>query len=180
MKKISINLILIIMLALMLIGCEMQTSTNVEVAATKQSVVVNTEEVLQHNYAQYFTITENGISKVVKEEYLDKSNLSSEIGSYIITCTYKNKIASLIVNVEKLTGIEIKVSQESIEINNVDVYIHNYKEYFSIVDNGETINVIDEYLDLSNLRTSEGNYRISCTYKNKRDGFLPFYNHCRR
>ena len=65
MKKISINLILIIMLALMLIGCEMQTSTNVEVAATKQSVVVNTEEVLQHNYAQYFTITENGISKVV-------------------------------------------------------------------------------------------------------------------
>lgn len=166
MKKISINLILIIMLALMLIGCEMQTSTNVEVAATKQSVVVNTEEVLQHNYAQYFTITENGISKVVKEEYLDKSNLSSEIGSYIITCTYKNKIASLIVNVEKLTGIEITVSQESIEINNVDVYIHDYKQYFSIVDNGETINVIDEYLDLSNLRTSEGNYRISCTYKN--------------
>ena len=78
MKKISINLILIIMLALMLIGCEMQTSTNVEVAATKQSVVVNTEEVLQHNYSQYFTITENGISKVVKERIEECMNYLEE------------------------------------------------------------------------------------------------------
>lgn len=166
LKKITINLIIVIMLALTLTGCVMTPiEKEVEVVTTQPSVTLKVDEVLDYDYSKLFIIKVDNRKQDVLDEYLDLTGVSNKIGSFIVTCTYENKIATLIVNVVSNDIIEIVPVTEIIDVNNVFLNTIDFKKQFVITKNGENIEVLDSYLDLSKLRTSEGSYEVTCTYE---------------
>ncbi|MBR2892059.1 MAG: hypothetical protein IKC22_06790 [Bacilli bacterium] len=164
-KKFKFITVIIITIALTLMGCEGgSTSPTIKVTASQPSISIEASEVETHDFKQYFTITEGSQNVTVLDTYLDLSALTESAGSYIVTCTYKTKMASIIVEVNTSTTVKITTLVDSVTVNNLEVLNHNYKQYFSITDEDLEIEVQDSYLDLSSLRLAEGTYTIRCTY----------------
>ena len=165
MKKLFKFFVVILIAFVFLVGCEMggTTQTVIEVTAKQDKVSISDTEVLNYDFKSLFTITKDGKNVAVLDKYLDTSAISTNVGSYIVTCTFESKFASIIVEVN--TGSTVSSNVESIDVQNVYVNSYNYKELFTITSEGKDIEVLDEYLDLSNLRASEGTYKIYCTYQ---------------
>lgn len=158
--------VVLIALALVLIGCDETPVENITITPNQEKITLNVDEVLDYDYTTLFTIKSGTSDIEVKEEYLDLSNILAEVGNYIVLCTYKNKMASVTVEVLKADAISITLKDvEEVNVNNLTVFNHDYKQYFEITDNEENVEVLDEYLDLSNLRTIAGAYKVICKYK---------------
>ena len=143
-----------------LVGCDMGGSTQsvIEVTANQEKVNISDIDVSSYDFKSLFTITKDGKNVAVQDKYLDTTSLSDKVGSYIVTCTYEGKMATIVVNVT--TGSIVEAIVDSVEVNS-----YNYKELFTITSEGNEIEVLDEYLDLSKLRASAGTYIIYCTYQ---------------
>ena len=167
LKRITKSLLILVMLALLIAGCgkDKDDEKEVEVKAPQPSITINVDEVSTYDYTKHFTITEGGKNVVVSGEYLDLSNIKNEIGTYMITCTYKTKLASLMVIVAAPGTISIMTTKDSIDLTSIDVLNHNYIQYFVITDNLVNVHVTVDHLDLSKLRTSQGTYVVTCSYK---------------
>ena len=63
--------------------------------------------------------------------------------------------------------IEVKALQERIEIGADQVADYNYKGLFSIKKNNKDVEVLDEYLNISDIQSLPGSYVLMCTYESK-------------
>lgn len=167
--KIKIRFIAVVLIAfaLTLISCDTTggVETPIEITAKQENITLMVDEVLDYDYTQLFTITSGTSDIEVLEEYLDLSNLKAEVGTYFVMCTYKNKMVSINVKVVKKTTVNIDLTtNDEIVVNSLTVFTHNYKQYFKITDDTTIIEVKDENLDLSSLRTTAGSYKITCSY----------------
>ena len=166
--KINIRFIAVVLiaLALTLVGCDTtgEVEKPVNITSVQDNITLYVNEVLDYDYTQLFTITSGTSDIEVLEEYLDLSNIKAEVGTYFVMCTYKNKIASIYVQVVKKTTVNIELSTIEVVVNSLTVYTHDYKQYFKITDDQNEVIVKDEYLDLSKLRTTEGTYKVTCNY----------------
>ena len=167
--KINIRFMAVVLIAfaLTLMGCE--TTGDIEetvvVTSVQENITLYVDEVLDYDYTQLFTITSGTSDIEVLKEYLDLTNIKAEVGTYFILCTYKNKMASMNVQVVKKTTVKINLTtNEEVVVNNLTVFSHNYKQYFIITDDEKNVEVKDEYLKLSSLRASSGIYKITCSY----------------
>ena len=157
--KINIRFMAVVLIAfaLTLMGCE--TTGDIEetvvVTSVQENITLYVDEVLDYDYTQLFTITSGTSDIEVLKEYLDLTNIKAEVGTYFILCTYKNKMASMNVQVVKKTTVKINLTtNEEVVVNNLTVFSHNYKQYFIITDDEKNVEVKDEYLNLSSLRAS--------------------------
>ena len=167
-KRLMSLLIFVIMLALTLTGCGKKDPViEITIKDSQPSITINVDEVYNYDYTQHFIITEDGNNITVTNDYLNLSSIKNEVGSYIVTCTYKNKIASLNVIVGATGTVAIIKLIESVDLTSIDVLIHDYKQYFKITDDAVSVEVLDSYLDLSNLRTAGGTYNVICSYGGK-------------
>ncbi len=165
-KRIISYVFFVIMLALILTGCGKKDPViEVRVKDPQPSITINVDEVINYDFTKHFEITKDGKNIDVIVDYLDLSNIKNEVGSYIITCVYENKLATLNVVVSVPGTITIIKTNESIDLTSINVLIHDYKQYFVIVDNSTNVEIQDSYLDLTKLRTSGGTYLVTCTYK---------------
>ena len=160
MKKLFKFFVVILMAFVFLVGCEMGGTTQavIEVTANQEKVNISDTDVLNYDFKSLFTITKDGKNVAIQDKYLDTTSVSDKVGSYIVTCTYEGKMATIVVNVTTGSIVEAKV--DSVEVQNVFVNSYNYKELFTITSEGNDVEVLDEYLDLSKLRASEGTYII--------------------
>lgn len=167
-NKIRFIAILLIAFALTLAGCGNTggtTEEKVTITALQDKITLNVDEVLDYDYTSLFSITSGTSNIEVKNEYLDLSNLSNKKGTYFVLCTYKNQMASVYVEVTLNTKITINLTtDQSVEANNLTVFNIDYTKYFIITDTENNVSVKEEYLDLSNLRASEGSYKVICNY----------------
>ena len=164
-KRLMSLLIFVIMLALTLTGCGKKDPViEITIKDSQPSITINVDEVYNYDYTQHFIITEDGNNITVTNDYLNLSSIKNEVGSYIVTCTYKNKIASLNVIVGATGTVAIIKLIESVDLTSIDVLNHDYKQYFKITDDAVSVEVLDSYLDLSNLRTAGGTYNVICSY----------------
>jgi hypothetical protein len=167
-NKIRFIAILLIAFALTLAGCGNKggtTEEKVTITALQDKITLNVDEVLDYDYTSLFSITSGTSNIEVKNEYLDLSNLSNKKGTYFVLCTYKNQMASVYVEVTLNTKITINLTtDQSVEANNLTVFNIDYTKYFIITDTENNVSVKEEYLDLSNLRASEGSYKVICNY----------------
>lgn len=165
-KYIRIIAVMLVVFALTLTGCGPNKNKEVNITALQSKITLNVDEVLDFNYKSLFTIKEGTSDIEVKDEYLDLSNILAVEGTYYVICTYQNKIASVNVEVVKPTTVEITlITNNDVVVNNLTVLKHDYKQYFNILDNNNEVEVKDEYLDLSLLRTLAGTYKVTCTYQ---------------
>ncbi|MBP3503779.1 MAG: hypothetical protein J6K18_01505 [Bacilli bacterium] len=166
-KNIRFLAILMIAIALVLIGCENNLVDNIIITPLQEKITLNVDEVLDYDYKSLFTIKSGTSDIEVKDEYLDISNLKEETGTYIILCTYEKKMASIYVEVIKTSNISLTLTKEEVIVNNLTVFKHDYKQYFTITKDNINVEVKDEYLDLSNLRMIEGIYKVVCKYEDE-------------
>ena len=160
--------ILLIAFALILVGCgNTNTPETITITPLQEKITLNVDEVLDYDYTSLFTIKSGTSDIEVEKEYLDLTNLKKEVGTYFVLCTYKNQMASVNVEVIQKTTVKISLTTTSdVVVNNLNVFEHDYKQYFEIVDVETIVEVKDEYLDLSNLRASAGTYKVICNYNN--------------
>lgn len=64
--------------------------------------------------------------------------------------------------------ISVKALKDTIELKDTEVNTYDYKTLFEIKSDETTIEVLDEYLDLSSLKETAGSYKITCTYEKKK------------
>jgi len=65
------------------------------------------------------------------------------------------------------TDVVITKTLSFIELKDTDVLKYDYKTLFKIKENDSNVEVLDEYIDKSNLKEEVGEYIVSCTYKEK-------------
>ena len=63
--------------------------------------------------------------------------------------------------------IEVKALQERVEISADEVSNYNYKSLFSIKKNNKDVAILDEYLNISDIKSLPGSYVLMCTYESK-------------
>lgn len=158
--------VILIAFALILVGCgNTNTPETITITPLQEKITLNVDEVLDYDYTSLFTIKSGTSDIEVKQEYLDLTNIKEEVGTYFVLCTYKNQMASINVEVIQKTTVKISLTTTSdIVVNNLNVFEHDYKQYFEIIDVESIVEVKDEYLDLSYLRAYAGTYKVICTY----------------
>lgn len=164
MKRLLMHVILIV-LGIALVGCEKPTPPKIEVKAVVENIEINVDEASDYNFKSLFSIKKNNKDVEVLDEYLNTSDILFVPGSYVLFCTYESESASVIINLTKNNNIKINKNVESIDIKNVDVFTYDYKSLFTIYDNDQIVEMNDSYLDLSNLRASNGTYEVICKYQ---------------
>mgnify|MGYP002750841915 CR=1 FL=1 len=143
-----------------------------------EGISVPRDKVDEIDYKQYFAINADGNLLEVKDEYIDKSQVKPVIGTYKVTCTFKDKSAELTVRVNRST-FEEKVVITSYLKNDTDtctdetweeVLKPRLKNRFTIKDyrtnkDGDIIKVTDDMIDYSEVNPSvAGTYKVYCTY----------------
>lgn len=63
--------------------------------------------------------------------------------------------------------VEVKSKVTSIQLKDEEIPTYNFKALFIITEDGKNVPVLDEYIDLSNLKNESGTYTITCNYKEK-------------
>jgi hypothetical protein len=137
--KINIRFMAVVLIAfaLTLMGCE--TTGDIEetvvVTSVQENITLYVDEVLDYDYTQLFTITSGTSDIEVLKEYLDLTNIKAEVGTYFILCTYKNKMASMNVQVVKKTTVKINLTtNEEVVVNNsLDSPSSNETGFFTVV-----------------------------------------------
>ena len=138
----------------------------IEISSKQARITIKNEDISTYNFKDLFIIKVDNNEIEVLDKYIDLSQLSMKAGNYTITCSYKSKTCSVDVNVIAVEYSVINVVNDfPIKDENVDSY--DYTKLFKIYKDQEEIEVINDYLDLSNLRNTPGTYVITCTYKNK-------------
>lgn len=138
----------------------------IEISSKQARITIKNEDISTYNFKDLFTIKVDNKEIEVLDKYIDLSQLSMKEGNYTITCNYKNKTCSIDVKVIAVEYSVLNVVNDfPIKDENVDSY--DYTKLFKIYKDQEEIQVINDYLDLSNLRNTPGAYVITCTYKNK-------------
>ena len=61
--------------------------------------------------------------------------------------------------------VSVTATEGSVEVEDIFLDQHDFTAYFEITVNGATVEVKEEYLDLTNLKKEAGTYVISCNYK---------------
>ena len=177
MKRSKILILLTLFFILLFAACQKPTPDPggqvdppkdqvIEVSSKQARVNIKNESISTYDFKSLFVITVDGKEIEVLDQYLDLSKLSMKEGTYTISCNYKGKSSVVDVNV---TAVNYKVINTVVEFPIKDTLVDSYDftTLFRIYRDEEKIDVIDDYLDLSNLRNTPGTYIITCTYKDK-------------
>lgn len=76
-----------------------------------------------------------------------------------------SSISSSPTSVEPAEAVEVTAISNAVEIEDIYLNEHDFTAYFEITVDGGSVEVKEEYLDLSNLKNEAGIYEVSCTYK---------------
>ena len=85
------------------------------VQALKESIDIKDTQVNNYKYNDLFKILVNDVEQVVLDSYIDFSQVTTTPGKYEVICKYKEKSASLKVNVVK-TIYDLTLSKEEITL----------------------------------------------------------------
>ncbi len=148
-------------------GSESESQT-VSVTRKNENATIDLSQVESFDYASLFIVTENGAIIETPSDSIDASDVKAEVGSYVVTCSYKGVTAQTNVTVTAVKeNVVITETVGSISLKDKVVLDHNFKQYFAVTVNGASVEVTDEMIDKSALKAEEGSYRIYCRYKGK-------------
>lgn len=167
-KLISLVSLSLMLVTTLLVGCSKtnDTTKQVNVVASQPIIDVEQNKVETIDFSKLFKITVGEEEIDVEATYLDLGGLSTKVGTYTVTCTYEDKIASIIVNVNKSES-NIKVNKKviSIDLKITEVESYDFTSLFVITDEGNTVNVEESFVDDSKVVARVGSYTVTCTYK---------------
>lgn len=167
-KFISLITLMLMMVTTLLAGCEKTTETTKKVSVVASQPIIDVEQdaVDTLDFTKLFKITVDDEQIEVKASYIDLGGLCTKVGTYTVTCTYEEKSASIIVNVNKSESnivVNKKVTSIDIKINEVDTY--DFTTLFTISEKGNNVTVEESFVDHLKVIAKAGTYKVTCTYK---------------
>lgn len=136
----------------------------VNVSVTQAKLTLKDYEVITYNFVRCFSITDNG-KGVSSKNYIDASAVMPEAGEYTVTCTYKEKVATLTVEVEA-SDSNITVSGSEIKITSSEAATYDFKALFNITVDGKKYAVTDDMVT-SDVKSEAGVYAYSVSFLGK-------------
>ncbi len=181
MKIIKIFALIMVLTAFMAMGCNNPPASEnpdvggnssldstvvsvIEVSSSENQIQLKDTQVFNHDYKQYFTVTENGNTVVVKDSFLDLSNLSESAGEYLVTCTYGEQSAQLTVIVIQ-TVYEVTLLQDEIKVNKSLALSYDYLSLFSASVDGNSVAITADMVN-STVQSEVGEYTVTVTNGN--------------
>ena len=153
--RTAIALCLLLALALSVcVGCG--ADKEVVVTALDDSIQIKNVEVEDYDFTQHFSITEGGKAVPVAASYIDKSNVGTTEGSYVVTCTYKGKSDDLTVEVTEATCV-LTLDRSEITIKLAQAANYNFKALFTATVDGEEVTISDSMVQ-TNFKPELGDY----------------------
>ena len=138
--------------------------SNVSVAATVQTLILKDHEVEDYNFASCFFVREDG-KTVSARDYIDTSSLKAEEGLYYVTCTYKEKSATVTVKVIASQST-LTLSKSEIRINSAEVESYNFKALFTLTVDGARFTIKDSMVT-TDIKAEAGEYFYTVTFLGK-------------
>lgn len=109
-----------------------------------------------------FKILVNDVEQVVLDSYIDFSQVTTTPGKYEVICKYKEKSASLKVNVVK-TIYDLTLSKEEITLKQSASLTYDYLSLFSASIDGVKQEIKEEQIT-TNLKNEEGTYQYTVNF----------------
>ena len=178
MKKIIQVVLLCVLCIILLASCKKNDSTNtpdtpdtndtntsetgVLVKSVVSSVTIKDEQVANYDYTNLFTITENGVSISVPANSIDKNEVSTNPGEYIVYCTYGGGQATVTVKVVATINI-LKLSQDSIVLTQSEAVDYDFSKLFSAEKDGQAVAITPDMI-VSNVENKAGIYEYTVNF----------------
>ena len=137
---------------------------SVEVKAVSAEVSVAIADLADFDFSDLFEIYVDGAKRYVDPTYIDASEVKNETGSYTVTCSYGGKTATVKVKVTLSRNVTVEATETRIKVKDTEVFVYDYKSYFKITEEGNSVEVTDDMLDLSALKAKGGTYVVKCIY----------------
>ncbi len=135
-----------------------------EVKAKKTDVYLALEDVETFNYASLFEIYVGGVKKAVMGDYINKSQMKKQLGTYEVSCSYGGQTAVCNVTVVAEREVFIEALTTKISVKDSEIRTYDYTKHFRVLINGNEAEVKPEYLDLTALSPEPDTYVITCNY----------------
>lgn len=132
----------------------------VNVGLTLESVTLKDYEVAGFNFARYFQISDDGAA-VPAKDYVDYSAVRAEAGEYEVTCTYKEKTATLKVTVEA-SECAVTLSKDEVSLNTASLKEYDFNSLFGVTVDGKPMQ-ITEAMVTTDLKAEAGVYTYTVT-----------------
>ncbi len=133
----------------------------ISVKALQEKVTLKEREVATYNFKALFSITLNGNTVEVKDEYLNTNNFV--VGNNELICTYEGHTAK--VNIEVLaTTYEIELKVSEITINKSLVATYDFKALFTFKIDGEVSPITDDMIE-NKVVSTVGTYTYTVSIK---------------
>ncbi len=136
--------------------------TVVVVTAVTDGITLKDSEVNSYDFASLFTVTKDGVSVPVLNEYVDSTLVSEAAGAYPVTCTYEGKQSSVTVTVTA-TVYTVEADIETVTLRVSQVADYNFKQHFTAKTDGETIEITDAMIS-SDVAVAAGAYSYTVTH----------------
>ena len=175
MKKTFLVACLSVLCILLLVSCDASSTgattaestttapdDSVVIAAVAPSVTVKDEQLVDFDYTALFTIIEGGESVSVPVWSIDKNEVETAPGEYIVYCTYGGEQATIIVIVEK-TENSLTLSKDSVVLMQKELEEYDFLSLFEAKKDGETVTITEEMIT-TNLVNAPGIYEYTVTF----------------
>lgn len=134
----------------------------VVITATEDGVTLKDTEVKSYDFTSLFTITKDGVSVAVLNEYVDSTLVSETAGSYPVTCSYEGKHKSVTVTVTA-TLYSVESDTEIITLRASQVSEYDFKQHFTAKTDGVQAAITDAMIR-TDVAPSEGRYSYTVTH----------------
>jgi len=137
---------------------------NIQITPVKESVTIKNTQINTFDYTALFTIQVNGDFVAVKNEMIDRSAVINKEGTYTVTCTYQDVVASIQVVVQDEVSVVITCKVDSLTLKLKEVVDYDFVSLFSITEKSRPVSVKESMID-HDIEEKEGTYTLTCTYK---------------
>lgn len=128
----------------------------IEVVALKDNINLNDEEIENFDFKTLFSISKDGQTITVTDEYISSNIDVTKSGTYTITCTYEEKIATIDVNYKKIK-YNVVTYVEAITINVSLVEKYDFLSLFVATKDGKAITITEDMIT-NNVIAEAGTY----------------------
>lgn len=95
---------------------------------------------------------------------IDRSAVINKEGTYTVTCTYQDVVASIQVVVQDEVSVVITCKVDSLTLKLKEVADYDFVSLFSITEKSRPVSVKESMID-HDIEEKEGTYTLTCTYK---------------
>lgn len=143
------------------ITVHVNSSAPVSVTALSKEISIYDDEISDYDFASLFRVSLDGVTVELENKDIDLGTLKTQRGTYVVSCTYKGKKASVKVTVSEAAYLaELAAEQVKIHVSQVETF--NFGEYFAVSRNGSAYSVTNDMLE-GEVKKQAGEYTLAFT-----------------